>query len=233
MWRVHAGSNHEGGRSMWGWLPQVYHDILARIIPGAAVILGAVYLRDGPYRGVGYVFRVICEQEHSWVCRIGIGLLGAYLVGLVVGEIGELVAGRLLEHRDLETGSSAARECLDEHNRAAEVTGRAPLEVLPDELPTVDLMSEELSVVDRYAGARLTALRAERRMCLVLALSLFILAVANVFLYTADMVPKRLLVEGILILGILVLWRRSSRLHLRVVKQACHAWLMTIGGPVS
>ena len=78
---------------MSGWIPQVYYDFLARVIPGYAVVLGALYLKHGPSRGISFVFRVICEQEHSWVCRFAVGLLAAYLIGLILGELGELVAG--------------------------------------------------------------------------------------------------------------------------------------------
>jgi len=221
--------DRRGGGSMWGWLPNVYYDFLARIVPGAAVVLGAVYLREGPYRGIGFVMRVVCEPE-PWVPRFAVGLLAAYFIGLIIGELGELVAGRLLEHRDLEKGLAVARECLDEHNRTAEISGGRPLEVLPEELPTIGLMAEEIAVADPHTGGRLLALSAERRMCLVLALGLFLLAMFNVLLYTVDFVPKRLFVEALLVVSILVLWRRSTRLHLRSVRQTCQAWLMGTPG---
>ena len=214
---------------MWGWLPNVYYDFLARIIPGSAVVLGAVYLREGPYRGIGFVMRVLTEPE-NWVPRFAIGILAAYLIGLIIGELGELVAGRLLEHRDLEMGSNVMRECFDEHNRSIELAGGRQLEVLPDELPSVDLMGQQLDVMDVNTGGRLLALRAERRMCLVLALGLFLLAVFNVLLYTVDFVSKRLLIEALIVVSMLVLWRRSTRLHQRTVRQTCLAWLMYAEG---
>ncbi len=215
---------------MSGWVPNVYYDFLARIIPGAAVVLGALYLRHGPSRGISFVFRVICEREHSWVCRFGVGLLAAYLIGLIVGELGELVAGRLLERRDSELEKCFTRECLDDHSRALQAIGREPVALLPEDLPDADLMAEQLTVIDHYSGSRLLALSAERRMCLVLAFGLFMLAVGNLLAYSADLIHKRLIVEGVLVVSMLVLWRRSMRLQERVVRRTCIGWLTNVVG---
>ena len=219
---------------MSGWIPQVYYDFLARIIPGSAVILGALYLRHGPSRGINFAFRVICEQEHSWVCRFGIGLLAAYLIGLILGELGEFLAGRVLRRRDSELEKGFMRECLDEHSRALEAVGREPVTLPPDDLPDSGLMAEQVTVVDHYSGSRLLALSAERRLCLVLAFGFFILAAGNLLAYAADLIPKRLVVEGLLVLSVLVLWRRGMRLHERLVRRTCIAWLTNVlGGGLS
>jgi hypothetical protein len=219
---------------MSGWIPQVYYDFLARIVPGSAVILGALYLRHGPSRGINFAFRVICEQEHSWVCRFGIGLLAAYLIGLILGELGEFLAGRVLRRRDSELEKGLMRECLDEHSRALQAVGREPVTLELDDLPDSGLMAEQVTVVDHYSGSRLLALSAERRLCLVLAFGLFMLAVGNLLAYAADLIPKRLVVEGLLVLSVLVLWRRGMRLHERVVRRTCIAWLTNVlGGGLS
>ena len=62
-------------------------------------------------------------------------------------------------------------------------------------------MGQQLDVMDSHTSGRLLALRAERRMCLVLALVLFLLAVFNVLLYTVDFVPKRLFVEALMVVA--------------------------------
>ena len=89
-------------------------------------------------------------------------------------------------------------------------------------------MAEQLTVVDRYSGSRLLALSAERRLCLVLAFGFFMLAVGNLLFYSVDLLHKRLVVEGLLIIGMLVLWRRSSRLHERLARKTCTGWLTKI-----
>ena len=213
---------------MSGWIPQVYYDFLARVVPGSAVVLGALYLRHGPSRGINFAFRVICEQEHSWVCRFGIGLLAAYLIGLILGELGEFLAGRVLRRRDSELAKGLMRECLDDHSRALEAVGREPVAIQVDDLPDTGLMAEHLTLVDHYSGSRLLALSAERRMCLVLAFGFFMLAVGNLLAYSADLIPKRLVVEGLLLLSMLILWRRAMRLHERVVRKTCIAWLTSV-----
>lgn len=206
----------------------MYYDFLARLIPGSAVIVGALYLKHGPARGLNFVLRVMFEQDYSWVCSFGVGLLAAYLIGLIIGELGELLAGRALGRRDAELERGFMRECLDDHSRVLEAVGREPVALLPDGLPDTNLMAEQLAVVDHYSGSRLLALRAERRLCLVLAFGLFMLAVGNLLTYSADLIHTRLIVEGLLLLAMVVLWRRSTRLHERVVRRTCIAWLTRI-----
>lgn len=215
---------------MSGWIPQVYYDFLARVIPGSAVLLGAIYLRYGPLRGINFTLRVICEQEEPWIYRFGIGLLIAYLIGVILGELGELLAGRVLRRRDEGLAAGFKRECLDDHNQALEAVGREPIALPPDGFPGTDLMAEQVALVDHYSGSRLLALRAERRLCLVVAFGFFLLAVGNLLAYSADLIPKRLAVEGLLLVSMLVLWRRSTRLQERVVRKTCIAWLTNVFG---
>jgi lysylphosphatidylglycerol synthetase-like protein (DUF2156 family) len=213
---------------MSGWIPKVYYDFLARIVPGSVVVLGSLYLQEGPVRGVSYFLRTLCEVEESFWCRFAIGLLVAYLTGLILGEVGELLAGRLLRRRDDELEAGFARECLDEHNRSLAASGQTTLDVIPDDLPDMTVMAEQFTLADHYGGSRLLALKAERRMCMVLAFGLFLLALGNLLAFTADFAVKRLIVEGLLVLGMLVVWRRSGRLHERTVRQTCLGWLMRI-----
>jgi len=213
---------------MTGWVPQVYYDLLARVVPGSAVLLGAFYLKDGPSRGVNFVMRSLAENGGSTFVRLVVGLLAAYLTGLIIGELGELLAGRILERRDREVESGLARECLEEHNGAMLAAGRAPAAVPAGDVPSMPVMGEQLTLVDRYSGNRLLALRAERRLCLVLAFGLFMLVLGNLLAYSADLLAKRLVVEGMLIVALLVLWRRSSRLHERSVRRTCLGWLMNV-----
>ncbi len=82
------------------------------------------------------------------------------------------------------------------------------------------------TLLNPAAGRR--ALSAERRLCLVLAFGFFMLAVGNLLLYSADLIHKRLVVEGLFLVGMLVLWRRSSRLHERLTRKICIGWLTKI-----
>jgi len=213
---------------MSGWISKVYYDLLARVVPGSAVLLGLIYLESGPVRGINFVFRSMAAREGPLALKFAVGLLAAYLIGLMIGELGELLAGRVLERRDTDREAIIARECLDEHNGAMHAAGRQTVDVLHDDFPSAAVMSEELAVVDHCSGGRLLALKAERRLCLVLSFGLLLLALGNLLLFTGDLVVKRLFVEGVLLLALLVFWRRSSRLHTRVVRQTCFGWLMNI-----
>lgn len=213
---------------MSGWIPQLYFDFLARVVPGSAVLLGAFYLKDGPSRGISFALRSLFSVEGSWVPRVGVGLLAAYVIGLIIGELGELLAGRVLERRDAKFESGFARSCLEDHNRALLSLGREPRIASLEELPDMEVMSEQLALSDAYSGGRLLALRAERRLCLVLSFGLFLLFFMNLFAYLSDLVPKRLGVEVLFVLSLLVLLRRSTRLHERVVRRTCLGWLMKV-----
>ena len=100
--------------------------------------------------------------------------------------------------------------------------------ITSDELPDATVMSEQLMLADHYSGSRLLALAAERRMCMVLAFGLLLLALGNLLAFAADFALKRLIVEALLVLGMIVFWRRSARLHERMVRQTCLGWLMRV-----
>ncbi|MBN2565172.1 MAG: hypothetical protein JXB46_05630 [Candidatus Eisenbacteria bacterium] len=213
---------------MWGWIPQAYYDLMARIVPGAILIFSSVFLRHGPGRGWRYVVGILCEGDQTSPCRVAVALLTAYLLGLVLSELGELVAGRVLRGMDWGAEQTVKAACLVEHNHSRQLLGDTPLEMTVDELPSVSLMNDQLRFVAPDEVSRILKLRAERRLCRVLVFGFAILAGANLLLFSGDLMFERLWIEGALLALALILWRQSMRLSQRSERGTCRAWLMSV-----
>jgi hypothetical protein len=213
---------------MWGWVPQAYYDLLARVFPGAILIFVSVFLRHGPTRGWRHVVGMVCEGEAFSPCRLAVGVLTAYLVGLALSEVGELIAGRMLRGMDWETEQAEKSSCLVEHNQSQEISGGLPIEAEADQLPSVSLMNDQLRSVSPYETSRLLKLRAERRLCRVLVFGFAILAGFNMLLFSGDLLYERLWIEGTLLVLALILWRLSMRLSQEYERGICRAWLENV-----
>lgn len=213
---------------MWGWVPQAYYDLLARVFPGAILIFAGVFLRHGPERGWRFVVDILCQGETFSPCRLGVGVLSAYFVAFVLSELGELVAGRVLRGMDWSAEQTAKASCLAEHNHAQEIMGGVPLEAAADELPSVSLMNDQLRSVSPYETSRVLKIRAERRFCRVLVFGFAILAGVNLLLFSGDLRYERLWIEGALLALALILWRESMRLSQEYERGVCRAWLQNV-----
>jgi hypothetical protein len=201
---------------------------VARVLPGAILIFASVFLRHGPTRGWRHVVGMVCEGDAFSPCRLAVGLLTAYLVGLVLSEVGELVAGRLLRGLDWGAEQAEKSSCLVEHNQSQEIAGGLPVDATPEDLPSVSLMNDQLRSVSPYETSRLLTLRAERRLCRVLVFGFAILAGFNLLLFSGDLMYDRLWIEGTLIVLALILWRHSMRLSQEYERGICRAWLENV-----
>lgn len=210
---------------MWGWIPQAYYDFLARVIPGGTLILVTLFVRHGADRGFRFVLNLICEEGSASLCRLGIGILASYLVGLIIGGLGELLADSVLRRAEWALEDETKNVCLEEHNRSQAAIGNPILDVAPDALPSTTLMREQLRIAAPNEASRLLKLSAERRLCQALVLGLGSMAVINLLIAIRQPILDRLWIEFGLVLLALVLWRRSTRLTERLVRDACVSWL--------
>lgn len=213
---------------MWGWIPQAYYDIVARVIPGAALIFTALFIKHGPERGIAHVLRLLCEPDQPALCRMGVGLIIAYFVGLILGGFGELLASRILRQTEWTMGHELKKGCLDDHNKAQTMMGNPPLDIVADEMPATTMMRSQLNLVDANEASYLLKLVAERRLCQVMVLGLFVLAALHVLILVRNPVVGRFWLEIGLIGFAIVLWQRSTLLYLRLTKSTCCAWLMSL-----
>ena len=213
---------------MWGWVSQAYYDVVARVVPGAALIFTALFIKHGPERGVAHVLELLCRPDQPVLCRLTVGLVISYFVGLILGGFGELLGDRMLKRTEWTLGRELKKGCLDDHNKAQATMGNPPLDIVADEMPSTVMMRSQLNLVDASEASYLLKLGAERRLCQVMVLGLSVLAAMHAFILVRNPFVGRFWLEIALVGFAIVLWQRSTLLYLRLTKSTCCAWLMSL-----
>src|ERR1041385_5448399 len=79
-------SLHEGGTGIGSWVPQLFYDIIARLVPGA-VIIGALALAvAGPEKSQGFVQAWLNKPSSDYpslIVVVGVGFVLSYALGII------------------------------------------------------------------------------------------------------------------------------------------------------
>ena len=212
-------------------VPQVFYDLIGRVVPGAGIIVAAFWLLATDR--VGAARRVVEAKPElaSVTILCALCLLTSYLIGTLLGGIGFALFEDERSDRNLinlarnawaAIGFSQTDDVQRSRNLSAMKVDRpttAEAHILKSQLPYV---YDYILLRNASAGGRLAKLRAEVHMCRVLMLGCVSLAIAYV--------GRGLLVQGVSVLGgpefwltltaLLVVGRASYLLDVHLVVRA-------------
>lgn len=134
-----------------GLIPQVFYDLIGRIVPGAFLLFIGLLLIHGEdwKQNIGGLFG---KPKIPYSLLVTLGLMFSYMTGILLGGIGcfvEKIIRRSKEHFEIFDRDGT----------------------LPKRKPNINRISYIYDVIQHYepaAGARLAKLSAERNMCRVL-----------------------------------------------------------------
>lgn len=115
------------------FIPQVFYDVVARFIPGAALVASWSLVAIEPTK-----IPDVLRAESSWLFGFGpllLFIVASYLVGLLTVELWELTLGRFAKKREKEAEESAKHACLEEHKRVQQSLNLPHLELNLNDLP--------------------------------------------------------------------------------------------------
>jgi len=213
---------------MWNLIPQAFYDLLARIVPGAVLIIAAACTFFGPGAVAAFVFASPDSERLFAVGPMLLWALASYITGLVLTELWELTFGRLSEEARRNNEHEWRRECLEEHNRLRCGNGGEPLSITPAQFPRTSVMRDHLRHVASSDAARLLKSRAERRLCQVLILGLAGLAILNIRYLLVRPTAGRVIMECAMVITVVSCAARSRRLYKQYMIGTCVAWLATL-----
>jgi len=78
---------------MRNFIPQLFYDFLARIIPGAILIVTLTLVVLGPAAATDFVLNSAEDSELFGFGTLLLGILGSYLTGLISGQLWEISFG--------------------------------------------------------------------------------------------------------------------------------------------
>jgi hypothetical protein len=213
---------------MWNLIPQAFYDLLARILPGAILIIASACVFLSP--GVVSTF-VFASPESMRLFTFGPMLLWgllSYTTGFLITELWELTIGRILERTGRKNEDEWRKESLEEHNRLRRADGREPLSIDVTQFPRVSVMRDHLRHVTASEAARLLKVRAERRLCQVLIIGLGGLAIVNICYLIAAPTIERAVMECAMALAVIACVAKACRLYKQFTIGTCVAWLATL-----
>jgi len=191
----HPGTGErQGDVKLAGLIPQVYYDVIARIIPGFAVGVTAYLAYAGPrpaLDGLLSFLSAVARSASATLVVVGLVGIASYLLGIMLSGVAHSFG--LRQRLDM-----LAKRGVDAQNQG------------PAEIATYDRIRWENADV----GDRLTKVRAECRMCDTLISGWSILILVNpCFLLVASSLSRVLKVEIALVVLIVAAYSQRRRTY--------------------
>ena len=210
----------------WNWIPQVFYDLVARVVPGAVVLTLGAAVTYGPGEIVAAFSSGKVGTALGGFAGASLALMFSYVTGSIVGQIWVLTGEKLVGNWEEQIATEMRNACLLEHNLAEIACGRPALPITEAQMPRIFVMQDHLRDGSEGEAMRMLKLRAEERLCHVLVVGFTILSLVNGWnLAFVEMTCFRWTIEGVLILGIIACYSRAKRICGYRINGTCIAWL--------
>jgi hypothetical protein len=138
-----------------GWIPQIFYDLIGRVVPGAFLLLLCLLLFLDPASAQAIAVFLFKKPGIPFTAILLSGLIVAYVAGALLGAVGFAVW-----HKEWATSLAKLRIRYPEADKPG--TG-------------VALMYDYILLKEPTAGARVVKLRAEQHMCRTLIVGTLII----------------------------------------------------------
>lgn len=213
----------------WSVIPQIFYDLIARVIPGATVLLLGYLTLFGPTRAIKSFF-IESSQENifNFGTFIPIFIL-AYILGFILRELWVIAFKKIQKKWPSQLKEDQIESAIDYHNKIRVIHGKKPLNVKKGDLPPIHIMHDQIRLFSDSEGYRLLKLRAEQRLCHTLVIGVLLLAMINVGCWITEaklFILERVLLAIILPVVIYIFWRRSNKFERYYEHGTCTQWLL-------
>ena len=220
----------------WSVIPQIFYDLIARVVPGATILLLGYLTLLGPTKAI-HTFFVEVSQKNTFKLGTYIPLfIVAYILGFILRELWVIVYKKIPKKwtcsekgQKKEQRKGQIESAIDYHNKIRAIHGKKPLGVKKDDLPPIHIMHDYIRLFSDSEGYRLLKLRAEQRLCHALVIGVLILAMMNVGCWINDaklFILERVLLVMLFPVIIYVFWRRSHKFGNYYEQGTCTQWLL-------
>lgn len=209
---------------MWNLIPQLFYDFIARLIPGATLLMTSSLVILGPNNALTYLVNSQKNRLFDFVPLL-LWVLIAYLIGMIVGELWEISIGYFTKPLLKKNEENCKKQCLIEHNKFQKMCGCSELNIEARNFPAAYVMRDHLRSVAPSEAARLLKVRAEERLCHVLILGFFVLSIINIKYILDSLDMERIILEIILVVTIISCWSRAFRMRRHLITGTTVSWL--------
>lgn len=211
---------------MLTFIPQLFYDFLARIVPSAVIVVVSTFVIFGFTNVAEFVLNPSKNIKLFTATPFLLVILGSYLIGFIFGELWEMTIARFTRKKRNQIEEKCKQKCLEEHNHLQKVLGLSELKVKTGDLPRAFVMRNHLRHVMPSEALRLLKIRAERRLCHVLIFGFLVLGIINVGYLLSQPTTERIVLEILLIIVVAVCWSRTWRQLRQFVNGITVSWLI-------
>lgn len=209
-------------------IPQVFYDLISRVIPGFVTILAWYVTLRGPREAGQEIVAILTNDKLSGLGTSALLAVLSYLLGIILRELWSATFDQLLRAQLDRQETRAKRWAFDEYAKARAFHRQATLDLAFEALPDDYVMLDDVRRRSPSEGYRLLKLRAEAHLHQGLVTGLILLPILNVvfWLILPNTYPlDRVVLEVIVTVALGALWRAGSRVDRFYNGGTCIAWL--------
>ena len=205
------------------WIPQLFKDLIGRVVPGATILLAACIVRAGHFSAVRSMLTTF--KDESSVALLLTGLVISYIVGYSLTQVWGMIFGKCFKTKLDQIEMEAKQERLEEHKQLQEALGYKSLSVAPEKLPELFVMHDHIRITIPQEANRLSKMQSEIRLCRALIVGIGILCAANLLFLFCEPTFTRIIIEIVMMVVVRSAWRREKNLHKYYSNGVCVIWL--------
>ena len=206
-------------------VPQIFYDLIARVVPGFVVILAWYTAVLGPDKAISTIINNRNVFEF-WLFALLVTL--SYVLSFILDELWSLTFYKINHNITENKKGEYIRSCVDDNNKIRECFGESNVEFKGGRLPSVYAMHDHLRLYSESEAYRLLKVRAEVRLCEGLFIGFLFLPIINVLFWFNDsktFMPDRAALELLVIFAIFTFWKGRNQFEKFYTIGTCRSWL--------
>lgn len=210
-------------------IPQVFFDLIARVIPGCVLVITGYLTILGPKKAIDAIVSASATQSIVNFWSLVLLIIFAYVSGLIFNELWYLTFEKIRSTRVKENHKRYLGSCIAEYNKIRKCFGESELSLRGKDLPPVHVMHDHVRLRSQSEAYRLLKLRAEVYLFDTLFTGFMVLAMTNILVWYHDaklFALDRAALELAMMVVMLTFWRGGDKLEKFYRNGTCMAWLL-------
>ena len=168
-------------------VPQIFYDLIARVIPGFVLILAWYLTVRGPNKALREMIRILSNQNLTNFWSLSLLIVVSYVLGFILKELWSLTIQNLISKRTIKNRRKYKNDAIAQYNRARKCLGKPALGFKRKELPATHTMFDDVRRDSSSEGHRLLKLQAEAHLCEALFTGFVLLPIINTVLWYKEL----------------------------------------------
>lgn len=208
-------------------VPQIFYDIIARVIPGSTILILTGLTISGPQTAYLELQKLASNQTiNLWTVTAFVMI--AYVFGYILNEFWRLTIDKLTKKRRGRLHKENTEKAIEQLNKRRRLMKEKEIKIDYDDLPKDFIMHDDIRVAEDLEGYRLLKLRAENRLCSYMCTGLLVLLIVNVIMWIRTGIAfnvERLSICLSFSISAIMLFIRAESLNRNYIGGVTRLWL--------